>query len=81
VLIEGNYILTNGHVVWPYSEARIAFPDGSEFEEVPVHGWDLTSDTALLGPIDTNTATMALGDGEDIEIGGQVFLSWLSIGS
>ena len=38
VLIEGNYIITNAHVVWPLNEARIVFPDGSEFLDVPVIG-------------------------------------------
>ena len=30
VLIEGNYILTNAHVVWPVQEATLVFPDGAQ---------------------------------------------------
>ena len=33
VLIEGNYVLTNAHVVWPYHAARVVFPDGSAFDQ------------------------------------------------
>ena len=39
VLIGGGFIVTSAHVVWPFDDARITFPDGSEYLSVPVKGW------------------------------------------
>ena len=50
VLIEGGYVVTNAHVVWPYNTTRVVFPDGSEFDGVQVKGSDLLPDWAVLGP-------------------------------
>ena len=74
VLIEGNYVLTNAHVVWPYHAARVVFPDGSAFASVPLKGWDLLADVALLGPINASVQPLALLDGEDLPIGSDVYL-------
>lgn len=74
VLIEGNYVLTNAHVVWPYHAARVVFPDGSALNQVPLKGWDLLADVALLGPINTSVQPLALLDGEDLPIGSDVYL-------
>ena len=41
VLIEGGYLVTNAHVVWPFRAARVVFPDGTAFDQVPLKGWDL----------------------------------------
>ena len=74
VLVEGGYLVTNAHVVWPYSEARIVFSDGSEFENVPMIGWDLLNDLAVLGPIETDLPVLALDDGEALPVGSDVYL-------
>ena len=74
ILIEGGYVVTNAHVVWPYEDARVVFPDGSEFTAVPLRGWDLLADIAVLGPIDAAADPVALVDGEDLPIGSEVFL-------
>ena len=74
VLVEGGYVLTNAHVVWPYGAARIVFPDGTAFDHVPLKGWDLMADLALLGPIDVPAQPLALVDGENISIGSDVYL-------
>jgi len=74
LLIPGRYLLSNAHVVWPFSAVRVVFPDGSEFLDVPVIGWDLTADLALLGPIDTPLQPIGLVDGGQIEIGTDVYL-------
>ena len=74
VLIEGGYVVTNAHVVWPFDAARIVFPDGTEFGRVPVKGWDLLTDLALLGPIDTPAQPVTLLDGENIPIGSDMYL-------
>ena len=36
VLVEGGYVVTNAHVVWPFQEVRVVFPDGSEYLNSPV---------------------------------------------
>ena len=74
VLIDGGYVVTNAHVVWPFDTVRVVFPDGSEFHGVPVNGWDLLAGLAVLGPIDAPTDTLALVDGESWPIGTDMFL-------
>ena len=74
VLIGGGYVVTSAHVVWPYDTVRIVFPDGSEFDDVQVRGWDLLVDLAVLGPIDAVPGALALVDGESLPIGTDVFL-------
>ncbi len=74
VLFKDGYIATNAHVVWPYMEARVVFPDGSEYIDAPVLGMDLLGDLAVIGPIDTGIDHLPFVDGEDIEIGSEVFL-------
>ena len=74
LLIDGGYIVTNAHVVWPYQNARIVFPDGSEFLDVPLLNSDLMGDIAVLGPIETSTEPVTLQDGEDLIIGSELIL-------
>ena len=74
VLVEGGYVLTNAHVVWPYDAVRVVFPGGSKFLEVPVQGLDLIADLAVLGPIDAPTSPLELVDGESLPIGAETFL-------
>ena len=74
VLVEGGYLVTNAHVVWPFDTARVVFPDGTDFRGVPVIGWDLLADLAVLGPIETPVQPVSLLDGENIPIGSEVYL-------
>ncbi|MCI0395185.1 MAG: serine protease [Chloroflexi bacterium] len=74
VLIEGGYILTNAHVVWPFDQVRVVFPDGTEHPEAPVVDWDLMVDLALVGPMETEAAPLALVDGEGLDTGSDVYL-------
>ena len=74
VLLEGGYVVTNAHVVWPYNEATIVFADGKEFWRVDVIGWDLLTDLAVLGPIDAPADHVKLLDGEDVAIGSDMHL-------
>ena len=76
MLIEGGYVLTNAHVVWPFEHVRVVFGDQSEHLKVPVAHWDLMADLALLGPIQTVLSPLPLGDGEGLGVGSEV----LSIG-
>ncbi len=72
-LIEGGYVVTNHHVVWPWEEARVVFPDGLEFV-ARVAAWDPMSDIALLGPVEASALPVVLGNGENLPIGSEVFL-------
>ena len=73
-LINGGYVVTNAHVVWPFESARIVFPDGTEYLNTPVANWDLLGDLAVLGPLDSAIEPLELVDGEDLIIGSDVFL-------
>ncbi|MCB0157117.1 MAG: trypsin-like peptidase domain-containing protein [Caldilineaceae bacterium] len=74
VLIDHGYLLTNAHVVWPFEAVRVVFPNGEEHADVPVVGWDMTADLALLGPIETDVPPIGLVDGEGLAIGSDVYL-------
>ncbi len=74
VLIDGGYIVTNRHVVWPYESVWATFPDGTWFEDVPVIGWDTLSDLAVLGPVDIPVAPAELADGEGLSPGSELYL-------
>ena len=75
ILIEGGYIVTNYHVVEPFKFVRrIVFPDRSEFWDVPVVGWDEQADLAVLGPVNVSIPYLTLEDGEDMELGSELFL-------
>lgn len=74
ILIQEGFVLTNAHVVWPYSEVRLVFPDGSEHAGAPVVGWDLIADLALVGPIETEIQPLPMTDAGSVEIGSDVYL-------
>ena len=74
VLVEGGYVVTNAHVVWPFDTARVVFPDGTAFSQVQVKGWDLLADLAVLGPVDVRVQPATLSDGESIPIGSDMYL-------
>ena len=73
MLIEDGYVVTNYHVVWPYEQARVVFPDGSDYRDAPVLAWDPLVDLALIGPLETAISPLELADGEDLVIGSEVF--------
>ena len=74
ILIQDGYLLTNAHVVWPYAQVRIVFPDGSQHLVAPVVGWDLIADLALVGPIETQIEPVPLVDAAELPIGSDVYL-------
>ncbi len=74
VLFEGRYVVTNRHLVYPFDSARVVFPNGAEFDEVTVMGWDLEADLAVLGPIEIATEPLPLIDGESTPIGADMYL-------
>ena len=74
VLIEGGWIVTNSHVVWPFKSVRVVFPDGTYYENLPVRYYDHLADLALLGPVSTPTQYATMLDGEALPIGSTVYL-------
>ncbi len=74
LLFDDEYIVTCAHVVWPFPEVRVVFPDGTEKTDAPVLGWDLIGDLAVIGPIHTQTDPLPLMDGEGLAIGSDVYL-------
>jgi hypothetical protein len=72
--IEDGYIVTNAHVVWPFTAVRIVFPDGAEFLDVPVVGWDMMVDLAVLGPVEATAPALSFANGEALPIGSDVYL-------
>ena len=74
VLVAGGYIITGYGLVWPYQTVRVVFPDGSEFEEVPVANFDPLSGVAVLGPVDAPAPPLTLEDGEGAAMGADLFL-------
>lgn len=74
ILIEGGYIVTNHHVVWPDDEAWLVFPDGTELPSVPVIGRDFMADLAVLGPVDVPYQPLTFSDRDDLPLGSDLFL-------
>lgn len=74
VLIEHKFLLSNAHVVWPFNQVRVVFPDGTEHLDVPVYAWDLMADLALIGPIETDLPEIPLVDGAELDIGSDAYL-------
>ena len=74
ILIEGGYVVTNHHVVWPYHKVWMAFPDGTELGDVPVLGWNPVADLAVLGPVGVPAPPLSLVDGEGMDPGSEVYL-------
>ena len=74
ILVEGGYLVTSFHLVWPHQQVRLVFPDGTEFEEVPVAAFDYMADIAVLGPIATDAPAVDLSNGEDMLPGSELYL-------
>lgn len=74
VLLEGGWVVTNSHVVWPFDEVRIVFPDGTELPRVPVVRSNAYEDLAVVGPVDVEAPQLSLEVDADYGIGDTVFL-------
>ena len=76
ILIKGNYVLTNHHVVWPnkFETATVIFADGTTYVDVPVVATNPWADIAVLGPLDTEERPLALADGEGLPPGSELYL-------
>lgn len=74
ILIDGGYVLTNHHVLWPFDFARIVFADGTEYSGVPLSAANPWVDIALVGPLETSSDPLELADGEYLPPGSDVYL-------
>ena len=72
-LVEGNYVVTAAHVVWPSANATIVFDDGTEHTDIPVVSYDLLADIAFVGPIDTSAPHLEFADVESEREGNTAF--------
>ena len=74
VVIEGGYVVTNHHVIWPFESVNVTFPDGLNLD-VQVAAWDPLADIALLHLEDAAApAPLELLDGENLPIGSELYL-------
>lgn len=76
ILIDGGYLLTDAHVVWPFDAAdRVRFPDGRVLRDVPVVALDLLADVALLrvGEV-PGVQPLTFGDPTRVAVGSEVYL-------
>jgi hypothetical protein len=55
---DERYVVTNLHVVDPFTEATVVRSDGEELATLPLVGAEAATDIALLGPIDGDDATL-----------------------
>ena len=75
LMLESGAILTAAHVVYPHRSVRIVFPHGTELLDVPLIGWDLMADIAVLGPVrlDTMPAVPPFDTSNRLVIGADLF--------
>ena len=77
VLFDEWHLVTNAHVVWPFDEVRVVFPDGTELLDADVIHIDEIADLAI---VDVSRAAprlpepVAWGDLEGLESGSELFL-------
>ncbi len=64
-LVEGKYVVTAAHVVWPSTFATVEFSDGTEHADIPVVSYDLVADLAFLGPVETTVPALKFAEGGD----------------
>ena len=74
IVVDGGYVVTNAHVIDPFSSATITFQDGERHEDVPLVGVDLVADIAVLGPIDMDRQPVTFEDPADDEQGSDLYL-------
>ena len=76
VLFDESHLVTNAHVVWPYDEARVVFPDGTEILAAPVIHFDEIADLAIidLSGVAGLPAPVVFGDPGGMAVGTELFL-------
>ncbi|MGI8685785.1 MAG: S1C family serine protease [Acidimicrobiales bacterium] len=74
ILVDGRYVVTNAHVVDPFGLVDLVFGETEHHRDVPVVGVDFSADLALVGPVDTERAPLAIADYDRIQRGDDVYL-------
>ena len=75
ILLDERRLITNSHVVWPFRQVRVVFPDGTEFPDAPVVAWDLMTDLAIIElPAGHGIAPVQFGDPSSFPVGAELFL-------
>lgn len=76
VVLPTGHIVTNSHVVEPYSSVFVSSPDGSVRDEpVAVIGADIEADLAVLEPLsDYDVDGLGFSSAESLDQGSEVFL-------
>lgn len=74
ILVDGRYVVTNAHVVDPFGVVDLVFGEIEHHRDVPVVGVDFSADLALVGPVDTERAPLAIADYDRIQRGDDVYL-------
>ncbi len=75
ILISEQRLITNSHVVWPYEQVRVVFPDGTEFLDAPVVALDLMTDLAIIElPAGHGIEPVRFGDPSSFAVGTELFL-------
>ena len=72
LLITGGYIVTCAHVVWPFENVSVVFPNSSEIQ-AQVLNYDLLADIAVLKPVSVNISPLALAPRGNLSVGAPVF--------
>lgn len=74
ILIDDRHVLTDAHVVWPYAAVSVRFPGDPAIVDVPVVGWDLMVDLAVLElPTPSTVTPVVMGSTDGLPIGSQLF--------
>ena len=75
ILLDEQWLVSNAHVVWPFTEVRVVFADGTEFIDAPVHAWDLMADLAAIRlPEGHGIPPVEFADPADLPTGSELFL-------
>lgn len=74
VLIDGGWVVTNAHVVWPFDDVRVVFPDGTEVASAPVVRADVYRDLAIVGPVNVDATPLELATDAEYGAGDTVYL-------
>ena len=72
LLVNGGYLVTNSHIVWPNDSVQASFPDGTVIQNVPLVGWDMLTDLAVLGPVNVSAQPLILTESPAPAIGAEV---------
>jgi S1-C subfamily serine protease len=75
ILLDERRLITNSHVVWPFEQVRVVFPDGTEFLDAPVVAFDLMTDLAIIElPAGHGIQPVGFGDPSRFPVGTELFL-------